>query len=386
MEPSLRLEPFSVHVEPDVLTDLRVRIRNTRWPDEIPDIGREQGTNLAYLRDLVAYWADEFDWPAQQRWLNGFDHFTADLDGTRIHFVHQRAPGGGGIPLIVTHGCPSSFAELLGLVPLLTEPAAHGIDGPAFDIVIPSLPGYGFSQRPPRTGITTRYTAGLWHQLMRGLGYGRYGAQGGDFGEGVATFMALDGPEHMIGIHLHTLLTQPYLGPGSRALSNAEHDFVAARRRWDDMERGYSAIQSTKPQTVGYGLNDSPAGLAAWILEKWRSWTDSGGDLDARFSRNFLLTTLTLYWVTQTITSSMRDYYDKRWFTTPFGPDDHISVPTAIAVFSNELIPSGKPPREWPERLYNVRRWTDMPRGGGFASSEAPELLARDIASFFGAL
>jgi pimeloyl-ACP methyl ester carboxylesterase len=256
----------------------------------------------------------------------------------------------------------------------------------SFSVVLPSLPGYGFSERPLRTGITTRYTARLWHRLMRGLGYERYGAQGGDFGEGVTTFMALDQPEPMIGIHLRTLFTRPYLGPGSRPLSDAERDFATARRRWDDTERGYSAIQSTKPQTVGYGLNDSPAGLAAWILEKWRSWADSGGDLDAHFSRDFLLTTLTLYWVTQTITSSMRDYHDNRWFTNPFGPDDRVSVPTAVAVLSNELIPSGTPPREWAERLYNVRRWTAMPRGGGFAPIEAPDLLARDIASFFGVL
>ena len=232
-------------------------------------------------------------------------------------------------------------------MPLLTDPRAHGIDGPAFDVVIPSLPGYGFSERPHRTGVTTRYTAGLWHHLMRGLGYERYGAGGGDFGAGVTTFMALENPAPMLGIHITTSEVSPYHGPGSRPLTDAESAFLEATRRWEDSERGYSAIQSTKPQTLAYGLNDSPAGLAAWILEKWRSWTDSGGDLDSRFSRDFLLTMVTLYWVTQSITTSMRDYFDNRWSAVPLGPDDRVAVPTAIAGFDNHFVPEGEAPREW---------------------------------------
>ncbi len=381
--PSLPIEPFSIRVEEEVLSDLRARIRNTRWPDQVPGVAWEQGTDLNYLRQVLAYWANEFDWRAQERKLNAFDHFRAELDGVHIHFVHARAPRGRGIPLILTHGWPSTFVELLPLVPFLTDPEAHGIDSPAFDVVIPSLPGYGFSERPARTGLTTRYTAGLWHSLMRGLGYERYGAQGGDFGAGVATFMALDDPEPMIGVHLSNLEIPPYTGPGSRPLSEAERAYVAQTQRWDDVERGYSAIQSTKPQTVGYGLNDSPAGLAAWILEKWRSWTDSRGDLDRHFSRDFLLTTVTLFWATETITPSMRDYFDNRWFGVKLGPTDFVDVPTAIAVFANHFVPEGAPPREWAERLYNVRQWTLMPSGGHFAPTEEPERLARDIATFF---
>jgi pimeloyl-ACP methyl ester carboxylesterase len=382
----VRVEPFSIDVEDRVLSDLRARIRNTRWPDEPPAGAWEQGTDPDYLRALLSYWADGFDWRAQERRLNELDHFRAELDGVKVHFVHERARQGGGTPLVLTHGWPSTFVEMLPLVPLLTDPSAHGIDGPAFDVVIPSLPGYGFSERPARTGVTTRYTAGLWHGLMRGLGYERYGAHGTDFGAGVTTLMALDDPGPLIGLHLSNLDNAPYTGPGSRPLSEAEGAYLAQVGEWDEWERGYSAIQSTKPQTVGYALNDSPAGLAAWILEKWRSWSDSGGDLDARFSRDLLLTTVTLYWVTETIASSMRDYYDnRRAGLYTLGRDDFVDVPTAVAVFDNQFVPEGTPPREWAERLYDVRRWTEMPSGGHFAAAEEPELLARDIAAFFAA-
>jgi pimeloyl-ACP methyl ester carboxylesterase len=381
--PTLHVDPFSARVPEEVLSDLRVRIRNTRWPDEIPGEAWKQGTGLVYLRQLLAYWADDFDWRSQERQLNVFDQFRAELDGVRIHFVHVRARRAPAIPLILTHGWPSTFVEMLPLVPFLTDPDAHAINGPAFDVVIPSLPGYGFSERPTRTGVTTRYTAGLWHRLMRGLGYERYGAHGTDFGSAVATFMALDNPGPMRGLHLSNLDIPPYTGPGSRALSEAERLYVEQTRRWDSVERGYSAIQSTRPQTLGYGLNDSPAGLAAWILEKWRSWSDSRGDLSTRFSSDFLLTTVTLYWATQTITPSIRDYYDNRWSGAGMGPDDFVDVPTAIAVFASNFVSEGVPPREWAERLYNLHRWTRMPSGGHFAAVEEPERLARDIGSFF---
>ena len=380
------IEPLSIEVADEVLDDLRARIERTRWPDEVPGIGWEQGTELAYMRSLLDYWAREFDWRERERELNRFAHFRVGLDGTPIHFIHERAKHGEGIPLILTHGWPSSFVEYLPLVPLLTDPAGHGIDGPAFDVVIPSLPGYAFSERPARTGVTTRYTAGLWHRLMRALGYERYGAQGGDFGAGVATFMALDDPDSVLGIHLTDLEHVPYTGPGSRPLSEAEREYVEAKRRWEDTERGYGSIQSTKPQTLAYALTDSPAGLAAWILEKWRSWTDSGGDLEGRFSRDFLLTNVTLYWVTRTIGSSIRDYWDNRWHAAPMGPEDFVHVPTAFAVFANHFVPEGEPPREYAERLYDVRRWTRMPRGGHFAPAEEPELLARDVIEFFAGL
>jgi len=371
---------FSISIADEVLADLRSRIRKTRWPEPIPEVTWEQGMNIGYLRELLDYWAGGFDWRAREAWLNSFPHERLTIDGTVLHFVHAKAVGGQGIPLILTHGWPSTFLEYLPLVPLLTDPRAHGIDGPAFDLVIPSLPGYGFSERPARVGVNYRVVAGLWHRLMSGLGYSRYGAGGGDFGAGVATFMATDDPGPVIGIHLTNFEIAPSVeGP----LSAAESAYLATNEAWAAVERGYSSIQSTKPQTVGIGLNDSPAGLAAWILEKWRSWTDSGGDLDTRFGRDFLLTMLTIYWATGSITPSLRDYYDNRWH--PVTPD-FVDVPTAFAVFAHEFAPEGEPPREWMERLYNVRRWTVMPRGGHFAPAEEPRLVAQDIASFFGSI
>jgi pimeloyl-ACP methyl ester carboxylesterase len=358
-------EPFSIAIEEGVLSDLRERIRSTRWPPASPEAPWAQGTDLEYLRALLAYWADGFDWRAQEQRLNAFDHFRAEVDGVRLHYVHVR---GGGTPLILTHGWPSTFVEHLQLAPHLRE---------SFDLVIPSLPGYGFSQRPARN--TTRDTARLWHRLMQGLGYTRYGAQGGDFGASVTTHMALEDPEPLIGIHLHQIDDLPPAGGAPPA--TAEREYLAAVEAWDAVERGYSSIQSTKPQTVAYGLNDSPAGLAAWIVEKWRSWSD---DLDA-IDRDVLLTNLTLFWVTETIATSMRDYYDMRWHRPEIR--QRVRVPTAVALFANELVSEGTPPREWAERLYpDLRRWTPMPRGGHFAPAEQPELLARDIAAFFSAL
>jgi len=383
MTEPLRIEPYELDVGDDVLDDLRDRIGRTRWPAESPAEPWKQGTDLTYLRDVLAYWADGFDWRARERELNRFAHFRTEIDDARIHFVHERARNGDGIPLILTHGWPSTFVELLPLVPLLTDPGAHGIDGPAFDVVIPSLPGYGFSERPTRTGVTTRETAARWHRLMRGLGYQRYGAHGSDFGASVSTYMTLDDPTSMIGLHLNNLDNDPYTGPGSRPLSDAEQAYLARYQWWRDVDRGYGAIQSTRPQTLAYGLNDSPAGLAAWILEKWRGWGDTSGDIESSFDRDSLLTTVTIYWATQTIGPSMRDYVDSRWYLEPLGPDDIVTVPTGIAVFANQYVDDESPPREWAERLYNVVRWTPMASGGHFASAEEPDVVARDIAAFF---
>lgn len=379
----MQTTPYTIHIPDEILSDLRTRILNTRWPDRAPGAAWAQGTDLAYLKRLLGYWAEGFDWRAQELELNTFTHFRAELGDVRVHFVHQRAREGNGIPLILTHGWPSSFLELLPLVPLLTDPKAHGIDGPAFDLVIPSLPGYGFSERPSQSHYRT--VARMWHELMHGLGYERYGAGGGDFGSGVSTFMAIEDPTSMIGLHLTTMEADlwPPRGDGARSLTDAESAYLAQIRQWDEVERGYSAIQSTRPQTLGYALNDSPVGLAAWILDKWRAWSDSGGDLEARFSRDFLLTMVTLYWVTETINPSMRDYFDNRWHPADFQPDAYVKVPVGFANFDNNFVPEGNLPREWVERLYDVRRWTSMPSGGHFAATEEPMLLARDIAAFF---
>jgi pimeloyl-ACP methyl ester carboxylesterase len=378
---SMHIAPFTIRVPDEVLSDLTTRIRNTRWPTQAPGAAWAQGTDLAYLKRLLGYWADGFDWRAQERRLNRFAHFRAELGDIHIHFVHERAREGNGIPLILTHGWPSSFLELLPLVPLLTNPKDNGIDAPAFDLVIPSLPGYGFSERP--TQASYRTVARMWHELMSGLGYERYGAGGGDFGAGVATYMAIENPGPIIGIHLTTMELWPPTGEGTRPLTEAESAYVAQVRQWDEVERGYSAVQSTRPQTLGYALNDSPAGLAAWILEKWRAWSDSGGDLDVHFSRDFLLTLLTLYRVTETITPSMRDYFDNRWHGGEIQAGTRVQVPMGFANFDKSYVSEGSPPQEWVERLYDVRQWTPMPRGGHFGPVEEPERLARDIATFF---
>jgi len=376
--------PFTIAVDESALDDLRRRLSATRWPLPAPGEPWEQGTDLAYLRDLVDDWRVRFDWRARERELNEFGHYRVELDGVHIHFVHERARTGDGIPLILGHGWPSTFAEYLPLVPLLTDPAAHGIDGPAFDVVLPSLPGYAFSARPDRR-VSYRDVARLWHRLMRGLGYERYGAGGSDFGAGIATFMALEEPEPLLGLHLINLELSPYLGPGASPLSQAERAYLEQAQQWDATERGYTAVQSTKPQTLAYALNDSPVGLAAWILEKWRAWSDSAGDLDSRFSRDFLLTFVSLFWFTESMPTSMRDYFDnRRWQGEPqLGRDDRVRVPTAVAHFPHTFVPEGEMPREWAERLYDVERWTRMPRGGHFAAAEEPELVAADIAAFF---
>jgi len=358
---SAAVEPFRIRVADEVLDDLRLRLRRTRWPDQIPGIGWEQGTELGWLRSLVSYWADEFDWRAWERKLGAFDHFTWE----GIHFVHRRAASGRGLPLILTHGWPGSFLDYLDMLPMLE----------AFDVVVPSLPGYGFSPRPLEVGINYRSVAKRCHRLMTALGYSRYGAGGGDFGAGVSTFLALDHPDSVAGIHL----TTPELVPDVDAaeLLDAERAYLEVRRGWDAAERGYSAIQSTKPQTVGYGLNDSPAGLAAYLGEKWRSWSDVTPPDD------FLCATLTLYWATQTITSSMRDYWDNRRYAIEPG---YVRTPTAFGVFANETVPEGEPPRSYLERLYNIRRWTVFPRGGHFAPAEEPAAVAADLTAFFGDL
>ena len=354
------MEPFRIHVADEVLNDLRARLRNARWPDQIPGIGWEQGTELDWLRCLVSYWAHEFDWRGWERRLNALNHFTWE----GIHFVYQRAASGRGVPLILTHGWPSSFLDYMDMLPMLEH----------FDVVVPSLPGYGFSPRPPKVGINYRYVSERWHRLMSELGYSRYGASGYDFGAGVTTILALDHPESVIGIHLTTLESDLAPVVDDTELSDAERSYLAVSRSWNMTERGYSEIQSTKPQTVGYGLNDSPTGLAAYVGEKWHSWSDVTPTDD------FLCATLSLYWITQSITSSMRDYWDNR--RHPVAPS-YVSTPTAFGVFAHQTVPEGELPRSYLERLYNIQRWTVFPRGGHFAPAEEPAAVAGDLTAFF---
>ena len=377
------VQPFKVQVPDATLKDLQERLTQTRWSDEIPGSDWDYGTNLAYHKELVGYWQNGFNWRAQEEAINKFSHFRADVDGLGIHFIHERGKGPNPMPLIMTHGWPGSFFEMSKITPLLADPASHGADpADAFDVVVPSMPGYGFSDHPTKPGMHVLRVSDLWAKLMtEGLGYNRFGAQGGDWGASVTAYLGFAYPENLIGIHTTSMTgPMPYLGPGSTPLSEAEQALMKQREGWMQAEGGYSHIQRTKPQTLSYGLNDSPAGLAAWIVEKYRTWSDCGGDVEKRYTKDELLTTITIYWATQTINSSTRLYYETANHPWEMKQGERISVPSAMAAFPAEI---SRPPREWAERSYNVQRWTEMPSGGHFAALEEPERLAEDIRAFF---
>jgi pimeloyl-ACP methyl ester carboxylesterase len=379
----MRNAPYRIHVTDDVLEDLKGRLARTRWPDDLEGAGWECGFDRAYLHELTAYWRGQFDWRARERALNAFSNFRADVGGVGVHFIHERGVGRRPLPLLLTHGWPGTFAEFVKIIPLLTDPGKHGGDpDDAFDVVVPSIPGYGFSDRPSKAGMSGSRVADLWASLMEGLGYARFGAQGGDWGATIATWLAVKEASSLVGIHLNYIpgSYRPHTGPGSRETSEAERRFLDERARWIDEEGAYGHIQATRPQTLAFGLNDSPAALAAWIVEKFREWGDCGGDVERRFSRDELLTHVTIYWATQTIGSSMRLYHESRGTPLAFQAGERIHVPAGVARFAKE---APMPPREWVERVYDVRRWTEFPRGGHFAAMEEPEMLASDIREFF---
>ncbi|PZC45623.1 MAG: Pimeloyl-ACP methyl ester carboxylesterase [Chloroflexi bacterium] len=382
-EGKMEASPFRIKVPGSVLQDLRRRLDRTRWPAELQDAGWDYGASLGYIQELAEYWRTQFDWRAQERALNAFRHFRASVEGHGIHFIHERGRGPNPFPIVLTHGWPSTFLEMLKMVPFLTDPESHGGSAEdAFDVVVPSLPGFGFSDHPTQRGVNASLAGDLWARLMTdALGYQRFGACGGDIGARVTARLGFAHAKNVVGIHLNSLPTiSPYLGPGARPLSEAEQAFLQDRETWLDAEGGYSHIQRTKPQTLAHALNDSPAGLAAWIVEKFRSWSDCDGEVERRFTKDELLTNITIYWVTQTITSSVRIYYESQRSPWRFAEGDRIEVPSGFASFPAEL---NHPPREWAERLVNLQRWTDMPRGGHFAAWEEPELLAEEIREFF---
>ena len=380
----MHIQPFPIQYDPEVMEDLRARLARTRWPDEIGEAW-SYGSSKAYLQELAKYWATEFDWQRQVERLNQLAHFRADIAGLGIHFLHARGKGPNPLPLIITHGWPGSFLEMMELIPQLADPARFGHDpADAFDVVVPSLPGYGFSDRPVAPGTSPKRVAEIWQALMvEVLGYERFGAQGGDWGASVATWLALGATDRVAGLHLNYIpgSYRPYLGPDARPASESEALFVERCEAWSESEGAYAHQQRTKPQTLAYGLNDSPVGLAAWIIEKLRSWSDCNAEVERRFNRDELLTAVMLYWVTGTIGSSMRLYREATRSPLRFGKHERVSVPCGVALFPAET--PANPPREWVERGYNVSHWTEMPRGGHFAAWEEPELLADDIRKFF---
>ena len=377
----MRPTPFTIHIGDDVLSDLRARLERVRWPDEIPDAGWQYGTDLTYLRTLVDYWRDQYDWRQHEAALNRFEHFTMPLDGIELHFIHQPGVGPNPLPLLLLHGWPGSVWEFHKLLPRLTDPARFGgAAEDAFTVVAPSLPGYGFSFRPNQKRFDRVAMADTFAKLMTEvLDYPRYCVQGGDIGAGVSARLGAAYPEQLYGIHLNFLS----LVPSSRQAGATEEEtaYLQAVQHWLTEETGYQWIQGTKPQTLSYGLTDSPVGLAAWIVEKFRSWSDCGGEVEQCFSKDELLTAIMLYWATGAINTSFWPYYARRhgdWDATSH--PQRIEVPTAYLEFPHEII---RPPRSMAERVYNIQRWTSMTRGGHFAALEQPQSLASDIRDFF---
>jgi microsomal epoxide hydrolase len=371
-------EPFTIHVAEGVLIDLKQRLASTRWPDELPDVDWDYGTSLSYLQQLVRYWHDSYDWRAQERLLNTFPQCKTEIDGIQLHFLHVKGKGTHPLPLLISHGWPGFFFEMYKIIGPLTDPERFGGDpADAFDVVVPSLPGYGFSGPTKVRGVSVARIAEVFASLMQDLGYERFAAQGGDWGSSISSVLGRSYPDNVVGIHLNFLPSR---------LNYKEEDATnEEERRWRERlarfsaeGSGYSRIQGTRPQTLAYGLNDSPVGLAGWIIEKFRAWSDCHGDIESVFTKDELITNVMIYWVTQTINSSTRLYYE----TSHQGEllTGRVEVPTAVAVFPEEIA---MPPRSLAQQHYNIQRWTQMKAGGHFAALEQPQALVEDIRAFF---
>ncbi len=373
--------PFTITVPDEVLKDLRERLARVRWPDEVPGSGWLYGTDLAYMKDLVAHWRDRYDWRRAEAELNGFRQFTAPVAGIDLHFIHEPGVGPRPLPLLLSHGWPGSVWEFHTILPLLTDPGRFGGDpADAFTVVAPSLPGYGLSFRPnqPRFGVIE--IADAFAALMSDvLGYQRFGAQGGDWGAFVTARLGYAYPDRLAGIHLNLLTLRRDIKPPEHPTAE-ERQYLHDLGQWLREEAGYQWIQGTKPQTLAYALTDSPVGLAAWIVEKFRTWSDCGGDVERRFSKDELLTNVMLYWVTGAIGSSFWPYYARYHADWPIPDGARVEVPMGHAAFPREIV---RPPRAWAERVFDVRRWTPMPAGGHFAALEEPQALAAEIRTFF---
>jgi pimeloyl-ACP methyl ester carboxylesterase len=384
--------PFKIHVSDSVLTDLKRRLAQSRFADEFPDAGWDYGTNLAYLKSLVDYWRDKYDWRAQEKRLNAFDQFTTNIDGVDIHFIHQKSKNPNAMPLLLLNGWPSSIVEYEKVIGPLTDPVAYGgrVED-SFDVVIPSMPGFGFSGKPRERGYSPERIARMWIQLMARLGYTRYSAHGSDWGNGIATRVALDDPAHVAAIHLAGCGAAPAASAGNPSRSPLPNSAVNAAHNL-----GYQEIQTTKPQTLGQALSDSPVGLASWIIEKWYGWADHDGDLEKVFTKDELLTNIMIYWVTNSGTSSARIYYESRHMLgglapTPFPrPEGRVTAPTGCGSFPAQYDRRDLPvdttsadARKVADARYNVVHFETLPRGGHFPAFEQPKLWTDDIRAFF---
>ncbi len=378
-------QPFRIEIPQEAIDDLRERLRRTRWPDEVQDADWDYGVPLEFMRNIIHYWATSFDWRAQEERMNSFRNYRAEIGGMGVHFVYEPGQGPDPIPLLINHGWPSSFLEMLDLIPLLTNPGEFGGDpADAFDVVVPSIPGYGFSDRPVRRDFSYPDVAEMWIELMEGLGYRRFGAHAHDHGAAIMTHINVSHPDRIVGYHT----TEPSI-PGANVtlqsadLTDAERDFLETRARWQTLDDGYARIQSTRPQTFAYGLNDSPVGLAAWLLDKWFAWTaPPSGNLEDRFSKDQLLSMVSLYWFTETVNATGRAYYEGTNDTRKLPSNLATQVPTGVSLVATQAIE--RPPREFVARRYrDIRYWVDLGRGGHFVAGEEPQLLAESIRSFF---
>jgi pimeloyl-ACP methyl ester carboxylesterase len=376
--------PFRIEIPESELRDLRERLARTRWPERETVDDWSQGIPLAYLKELCAYWADGYDWRATEARLNALPQFRTELDGLGIHFLHVRSPHRDALPLVVTHGWPGSIVEFLKVIGPLTDPTAHGGDAAdAFHVVCPSLPGYGFSDKPSHPGWKVERIAAAWTQLMGRLGYQRYGAQGSDWGTSISAGIGQQDPDHVAGIHLMPPLAAP--DPDTFGdLTEAERAALASLEYGDEWDSGYSKEHETRPQTVGYSLVDSPVGLCAWIVEKLWSWTDCDGHPENVLTRDELLDTVMLYWLPGTGASSARLYWEsmrevRDLFTRANA--DVVAVPTGCSIFPKELQ---RPSRRWAEKRFtDIRHWNELDLGGHFAAFEQPELFVDEVRSFF---
>lgn len=373
------IRSYRIAVPDAALDDLRQRLERTRWADELPDVGWSYGVPVGYLRELAEYWRSTYDWRAQEAGLNALPQFTTTIDGQNIHFLHVRSPEPDALPLVITHGWPGSIVEFLNVIGPLSDPRNHGGDpADAFHLVVPSVPGFGFSGPTHERGWNTGRVAGAWVELMARLGYGRYGAQGGDTGAIVSPELGRLDPDHVVGVHVNNLLSFPSGDPAELAgLGAADQARLAYLERYQREMAGYAIIQSTRPQTLAHALTDSPAGQLAWIVEKFREWTDPRAALpEEAVDRDLLLTNVSIYWFTATAASSARIYYEgaRTWGQLPA----RSAVPTGVAVY-----PTDTTIRPLAERDHNVVRWSEFDRGGHFAAMETPDLLVADVREFF---
>ncbi len=379
------IRPFEISVGDQDILDLKQRLSQTRLPDQIANTSWEYGMDISYLTELLDYWENDYDWREQEANLNQFDQFKTDIEGLDLHFIHQRSENPSAIPLMIVHGWPGSIAEFTKIIGPLTDPVAYGGNiEDSFHVIAPSLPGFGFSDMPTDSGYSPERIAHLLAALMERMGYEEYAIAGGDWGAIINRHVANNYPDRLIGLHSNMILAdQPSDVEQRDAVTKEETESRTARAAYMQNEVGYQAIQGTKPQSLGYGLNDSPAGLAAWVVEKFHGWTDmpqgATGDLDNHFTKDELLTNVSIYWFTQTITSSTRIYYESSK-NPPEKAMEFIAVPTGASIFPAEIYIT---PRSWAEASYNLVHWTEMPEGGHFAALEQPELYLQDLRQFF---